>query len=335
MQRGRPNARIGAVKPVSFSLTKALGKLKAAGYRLKGEEQGFYALGASETLILGRLINSWRSIVGAQLAKKTYPSRYLRKKLYLTVADSQWMQTLLFYKAEILKKIGEAFSDIKITDIVTRVGQIPKCSSELSKDSKQPNWKSEKNINFEQLGDKGLKNLISRCAKKSFARLKSLQQNGFALCKICKSKVTASKTGICAVCSYNSHLKSRQSARAILYDMPWLSLEDFNEIDSSLLAVEIDSIRQKLLNETLSYIDELYCTYSSELADINLKDGVFTQSKYLINLHQSLIHEMTRAVMLNRVCRPEDVDFNVLTPEQMPFKGFNAAVKLVVRGEMC
>ncbi|MFA7146387.1 MAG: DUF721 domain-containing protein, partial [Candidatus Riflebacteria bacterium] len=108
------------IKPLQQGLIKAIASLRKDG----GDIKKRYVI-AKSMLALGRLINSWKDVVGIVLASHTYPYRLIKGRLFLAVSDSQWMQTLTFLRSEIISKLNNTFPDMKITEICARVGVIP------------------------------------------------------------------------------------------------------------------------------------------------------------------------------------------------------------------
>ena len=72
-----------------------------------------------------RLQQHWPEIVGAHVARHTWPESIRHRKLYLVAENSVWLQQLLFLKPELLAKINAAADGEALTDIVLRVGTVP------------------------------------------------------------------------------------------------------------------------------------------------------------------------------------------------------------------
>lgn len=294
--------KVGAMKPVSFSLVKALSGLRETNHRASEQKQR-YLLTARDMVILGRLINSWKDVVGLQLAAKTCPTRLIRGKLYLTVADSQWMQTLVFLKVRIIEKLSELFPDMKINDVVGRPGVIPPEVEKLVREATWPDWQSEEALPLASVKDPELADQLSRCQRKLDARLRGLEERGYQLCLLCRAAVTRSKEGICAMCLYNNREDKLMHTRSVISEMPWLNLDEVREIDPDLGPIEFEAIRNCLLDDSLVLISEL----GADLA-IDYDEQSFKRMK----------KEMVRAMMLFTGCMPDEVDFEHLRVEDMP-----------------
>lgn len=294
--------KVGAVKPVAFTLVKALSGLRETNHRASEQKQRF-VLTAREMVVLGKLISAWKNVVGLQLAAKTCPIRLIKNKLYLTVADSQWMQTLVFLKVRIIEKLNEIFPDMKITDVIGKPGIIPPEVEKLVKELEWPDWQAEKPVPMVENKDAELAEQLTRCQRKLDARLRGLEEKGYKLCLLCRAAVTRSKEGICAICLYNSREDKRMHTRAMIAEMPWLCLAEVQEFDAELGAVEYDAIRNALLDDSLGLISEL----ATELA-----------LDYDENGYKRMKKEMVRAMMLFTGCMPDEVDFDHLRADEMP-----------------
>jgi len=293
--------RINATKPAGFTLVKALHGFREKN-RKASDDKSRYFLGAREMMVLGRLINSWKDVVGLQLAHKTCPTRLIRGCLYLNVSDSQWMQTLVFFKGTIIEKLNQLFPDMKIHDIIGRPGEISEAVEEMLADADWPDWQQEKAHPF-PTDDAEMAGLLERCQRKLDARLRGLRQRGFELCRNCEATVTDSPDGICAVCVFAAREKNRAEVRALVREMPWLMLDEVQEFDAQLSSIEFSALKLELLEDTLAFVKEL----ATELV------GEFSEATD----HQ-MRKEMVRAVMLYTGCMPDEVDLEQLEPEQIP-----------------
>ncbi len=296
------NKKLGQVKPVSYSLVKALSGMREASHRSSDGKQRFI-LTAREMLILGKLINAWKDVVGLQLAAKTCPTRLLKGKLYLAVADSQWMQTLVFLKARIIEKLGELFPEMKITEVIGRPGVIPPEVEKLVKEATWPDWQTEEAVPMAELKDPDLAEQLRRTQQKLDARLKGLEDRGYKLCLLCRAAVTRSKDGVCAMCVYKGREDKLMKTRVLVSEMPWLTFAEICEFESELTLIEFEAIRAELLDDSLNLINEL----ATDLALV-FDEEAFTRMK----------KEMVRAMMLFSGCMPDEVDFDHLYQHELP-----------------
>jgi len=69
---------------------------------------------------LGRLVNSWPSLVGSSIAAHTLPVDLRNKVLFLSVDSPVWMQQLSFLKSDLLEKMHGRGID----DIILRLGRV-------------------------------------------------------------------------------------------------------------------------------------------------------------------------------------------------------------------
>jgi len=294
--------RLNAIKPAKATLVKAISALREKNYQAAGDK-GRYVLTAREMVVLGRLISTWKDVVGLQLAHKTCPFRLIKGKLYLTVADSQWLQTLVFLKDRIITRLAQLFPDFKITDIIGRAGKIPEEAEKIVKDAEWPDWQTESIPEFLCGGiDDALLVQMQRCRKKLQARLKGLNQRGLTLCPVCEAVAISMEKKICAQCEFNARLDSRCQIRSMLFEMPWLTLDELHEYDSKISSGEFIGLKIELLEECLENVREK----SAELSVDFSEDGFNAMKK-----------EMTRALMLHTGKLPYQVDiYNVSDDEQ-------------------
>lgn len=83
-------------------------------------------LGFESMLLESRLRRNWVSIVGEPMASNTWPDQIRYKKLYLLVHNSVWLHQLTFLKPTLIEKLNKVVGSELITDIVLRVGSLPK-----------------------------------------------------------------------------------------------------------------------------------------------------------------------------------------------------------------
>jgi hypothetical protein len=69
---------------------------------------------------------NWPGIAGETVAAHTRPDQIKFKKLYLVAESSVWIQHLTFLKPELIEKVNAAAGKPLITDVVLRVGSVPK-----------------------------------------------------------------------------------------------------------------------------------------------------------------------------------------------------------------
>ncbi len=71
---------------------------------------------------LGKLTDSWPSLMGQAISSHTSPNDLRDGILFLMVDSPVWMQQLSFLKAEMLKKL----SMYEVADIILRLGKVEK-----------------------------------------------------------------------------------------------------------------------------------------------------------------------------------------------------------------
>ncbi len=82
--------------------------------------------GMEAKLFEHKLLKSWAGIAGETVAAHTRPDQIKFKKLYLIAESSVWIQHLTFLKPELIAKVNAAAGKPLITDVVLRVGPVPR-----------------------------------------------------------------------------------------------------------------------------------------------------------------------------------------------------------------
>jgi hypothetical protein len=77
-------------------------------------------------LLEHKLLKNWPDIAGQPVASHTRPDHIRFKKLYLVAENSVWVQHLTFLKPELVAKVNAAAGSAMITDVVLRVGTVPR-----------------------------------------------------------------------------------------------------------------------------------------------------------------------------------------------------------------
>lgn len=319
VRKSSGKSRLGAIAPVDHALVKVLSNIREKNYQSSSDQQRF-TLTAREMLVLGRLKSSWKDIVGVQLAHKTCPSRLLRGKLYLLVADSQWLQTLVFIKGKIIEKLQQRFPDLKIVDLIGKPGRIPDEVEELVKECEWPDWQEFAPLPLNRELDSELALQINRCRQKMLARNTGLKKKGLRACRRCQAGLTSSADQICALCVSAERSELLKPVKELLKDMPWLAYDEIVNFQQSVKSYEYEAIKADLLCECHEMIKE----YGMQLKEF-FDEEIFAQMK----------KEMVRAVMLHCRCMPDQVDLYNLRPEQAFAQQWHELLNLKKEEEAC
>jgi predicted nucleic acid-binding Zn ribbon protein len=73
---------------------------------------------------LERILPMWNHTVGATIAANAQPAALKGQILLVYVANSSWMQQLLFYKDEIITKLDAALGKGAVTEIKFKIGPV-------------------------------------------------------------------------------------------------------------------------------------------------------------------------------------------------------------------
>ena len=80
--------------------------------------------GYGQTEVANQLGDAWAKAAGEALAPLTRPGKVSRGVLLVIAENSAAMQELAFQKRRVLESLNASLSEMKITDIRTRVGRI-------------------------------------------------------------------------------------------------------------------------------------------------------------------------------------------------------------------
>lgn len=314
------------VVPVSSVICDALTGIKEiarkASYQgISPKSQSWVPFsGSREILLLGRLKVKWREIVGQDLYSHTMPMRLQRGRLFLLCSDSQWLQTLNFLKETIKEKVRKLFPDIDIKDITARLGQI-KFEKVFETEAPWPDWKQE----IAPPVDCGAATpetvtLIQDCARKMKARMRGILLKGLILCPECKANTISPEKNRCSVCDFRRKTESLTRAKTILNDSPWLNAADIGSMVAGVTKLELDFIRESLLDETKSRIDLLI-------------GGVGDQ--YDPDVFEEIHREMIRAIILKTSQYPHQVSLDDPLQEQFLAPGWKEFLTTWENAETC
>lgn len=305
-------------KPIKTGLVKALNSIRDQKRRADYNRNTVNLTG-KETLVLGRLIYGWKNIVGLQLASKTCPVRFFRGKLFLAVADSQWLQTLTFLRTKIIEKLNEHYPDLRITQVIGRPGTIPPEVKKMVEEADWPAWQDEEA--YAPPGcDPELSEIVSRCYQKAAAKRKGLEKRGYLLCENCNAAVTKSPDAVCAVCLFNKNREAFMMVKRLVKEMPWLTTDEVNQMDQDTSSGQLIAIRSLLFQETTEIIDILAERLESEKN---------------MELVAEMKKEIVRAIMLDSGCMPDEVDLHNLTKEQIVDRRWVQYIELAEEIEKC
>ncbi|OHD05918.1 MAG: hypothetical protein A2086_06965 [Spirochaetes bacterium GWD1_27_9] len=84
----------------------------------------------------------WIDIIGKKLFFHTSPEKMYNGILYVNCSHQGWIQTLQFYKNEIIENIQKYYNDIQVKEIIFKLGKIDNQQSVFQPKEK----KEEKNI---------------------------------------------------------------------------------------------------------------------------------------------------------------------------------------------
>ncbi len=206
--------------------------------------------------MLGRLLYSWKDIVGPDVVENILPRRCLRGNLVLWCSNSQWLHTLNYLKEEIVGKICKRFPEMKFKVVRGEIGRISPRWLPIPSES-WPSWEEEPAPGIPDIGNESLEDSIIRCRKKLAARMKGLRLRGFLPCPKCGSVLVPKGCSSCAVCRWKTREGILARIRSFLNEAPWASLEDIRSEIPSARPLEVEAMKSDLYCESASRISLL------------------------------------------------------------------------------
>jgi hypothetical protein len=85
------------------------------------------AIRKTNVLLIAKIIDDWENIVGQRLSKVSAPQSLSKRTLKIGVSQPVWVDSMLYHKADILKKINDLFASPIADDI--RIAFQPNFSS--------------------------------------------------------------------------------------------------------------------------------------------------------------------------------------------------------------
>lgn len=283
------------VVPVSLCLENALSCLRNRQIPENREISGrYHPPYGKEMILLGKLLYKWSEIIGSDLAAHVKPKRLIRGRLILICSDSQWMQTLIFIKRQIVERIRIFYPEIVINSVVSSIAKLP-VELRTCEHVPWPDWTFEPDSDIPSNTSRELYDIMRRCYKKLSARRKALIAEGWKPCRNCRNSLVHEKMQLCFACMNRKKEELTGKLRSILSDTPWLSVDTVKEMEPDADEIVIDSVRSDLYLETRSRINSLI----SELAFSDDRDLTLT-----------IKFEIIRALILKTGISPDQLEIN-------------------------
>jgi predicted nucleic acid-binding Zn ribbon protein len=96
------------LQPSNTDALQSIGPVLAQALRQRG---------LGHLVLLGQIVQHWRTIAGPQLTAVTQPESIRARVLFVTVSDAIWLQQITFYQAQLLENIRNILGDVPITKL--------------------------------------------------------------------------------------------------------------------------------------------------------------------------------------------------------------------------
>ncbi len=297
--------RTGGITPLKKEIGRCISLFRARQTRAgntgeRGVRAENHATGPSsdgtvrDVLLLGRIAYAWEEIAGRDLRRFVYPMRMNRGRLWVRCADSQWMQNLTYLKPQILANLRRMFPDARITTIQGRLGTIPPVLQQAPT-RVWPDWRLQPEADLPDIGNPDLQQKIQACRRKLRARLQGLEAEGYHLCRSCASNLVPRALDTCSICRHRARELDLAMARQMLYDTPWLTLEEIAHQIPTLAKLEFDALRSDLAGEARARVRTL---------------GQSLREAFETSVWMTMRYEMIRAVIFETGLPPNLVDLD-------------------------
>lgn len=229
---------------------------------------------------------NWPDIVGKQIGKYSYIKDFYKSTLVVGVLNPVWMNQLFMYKQKIIKNINEYLQDDIVADIrFVRSGKIPpKVIYETvdgDEDGTVPSIPikhvilSNEEVDTIEKETAALPEALGKAVRQlRFAqrkRQRAYEMSGFNVCPLCGRWLAKGET-LCILCRLKVRQEKKKKIRAVLQDMPWLTLEEVLQ-ECKIPAAQrgwaeiYNEVRRDLI---YTYIEKVYHGYDTLADDLML-----------------------------------------------------------------
>ncbi|GIW23098.1 MAG: hypothetical protein KatS3mg068_2105 [Candidatus Sericytochromatia bacterium] len=108
------------------------------------------------------ILNLWSNIVGEQFSKNTFPIKFDKGIIYVSVSSNVWLNQINFFKLEIIKKYNEYYKNQLIKDIKFLIKKNDNLNNNNNFPTKKINNNKEIKIKLEILKEEDRK-YIDKC----------------------------------------------------------------------------------------------------------------------------------------------------------------------------
>lgn len=81
-------------------------------------------LGWKQRVIAANALRVWDRVVGAELARHTFPESMRNGKLTVLVSDHLWLHQLSYFRTDLVRRLRQETGG-RIADVIFQVGEIP------------------------------------------------------------------------------------------------------------------------------------------------------------------------------------------------------------------
>lgn len=212
--------------------------------------------------------SNWDKIIGDNLSLKTSPNFIKNGIIYITVANSAWLQELNFLRFKLIKNINEFISEEFIENAKFKVGIIKnetnmyegKQNIDISKEIESISLNREdirrikENIKF--IEDNDLKFKLYNIISKNIKREKYLLNTTYKKCKNCGILYNGNGN-ICYLCKSDYREKFHKNIYYAILNNPKKTFYEFKQLYPDIDSELYDKLKIKVIDHIDNKIDGL------------------------------------------------------------------------------
>lgn len=208
---------------------------------------------------LKMLYQEWPTIVGHQLAQRSYPYQIKGKELWVYADPGAWLQNLTLMSGMILKKINqwwgeERFSSLKVLGRRSQQKEeteekipIKKTGPEKRKYIPNPEEIRQAEHEIPVFQDEVLRKKAIEALSLLKAKERIAKEQSLPTCNQCGIGIEKGEI-VCPICEADEKRKKREQARKQLRTFPWLSTKELAEW-ANLSLLEAREVKSILLGD--------------------------------------------------------------------------------------
>jgi hypothetical protein len=206
--------------------------------------------GSAEREPLTLLEAGWQEIVGAQVARNSYPSRIADGTLTVTTRSNAWSHQLSLLGEHVLRAIAARVPKAGVERLRFRVGKLPQPGAAPPPAAKQVRARNPSSRPDATTAAEAL----ARFRVEVEANSRAKRWEGWSACPGCGALVPPAEPGVCAACLNEGKRRRTEATARLLFEAPWLGYAGTAALVKGLREEEYEGIRAQLLTRWWSIL---------------------------------------------------------------------------------